>query len=98
MRLPYYLSSSVGNSVKPVQTTSPPLPPLDKRRIKVNVCEEMGIRILPNAILCWEIIYIQIPFALAPHQTKVIPPHHILSIPFRCIDGILHYRVIKLYQ
>lgn len=98
MRLPYYLSSSVGNSVKPIQTTNSPLPPLNKRRIKVNVCEEMGIRILPNAILCRGIICIQIPFALAPHQTKVITPHHILSIPFRCIDGILHYEVSRLYQ
>lgn len=98
MRLPYYLSSSVGNSVKPIQTTNSPLPPLDKRRIKVNVCEEMGIRILPNAILCREIICIQIPFALAPHQTKVIPPYHIPSPPFRCIDGILRYEVSRLYQ
>lgn len=73
MRLPYYLSSSVGNSVKPIQTTNSPLPPLDKRRIKVNVCEEMGIRILPNAVLCRGITCIQISFALAPHQTEVIP-------------------------
>ena len=98
MLLPYYLSSSVGNSVKPIQTTNSPLTPLDKRRIKVNVCEEMGIRILPNAILCRGIICIQIPFALAPHQTKVIAPHHIPSTPFRCIDGILHYEVSRLYQ
>lgn len=98
MRLPYYLSSSVGNSVKPIQTTNSPLPPLDKRRIKVNVCEEMGIRILPNAILWPGIICIQIPFALAPHQTKVITPHHILSIPFRCRYGILHCGVMALYQ
>ena len=98
MRLPYYLSSSVGNSVKPIQTTNSPLPPLDKRRIKVNVCEEMGIRILPNAILWRGIICIQIPFALAHHQTKVILPYHIPSPPFRCIDGILHYEVSRLYQ
>ena len=75
-----------------------PLPSLDKRRIKVNVCEEMGIRILPNAILCRGIICIQIPFALAPHQAKLIARYHIPSTPFRCIDGILHYRGIKLYQ